>query len=810
MYSDSSCRRHAGAASLLRSALLGGMIGMAPSVGAAGSESQSGDELDALFANQPKASAQGSADEPPGSSEQGSSESDARSAAATPVITLEEEEVPRAAPAPPPRQIEEIVVTATKRASSTRDLPLSVDAFSGDELQASGADSLDEFLRYSPGVTVNQGLDQDSVFVTIRGITANSQGGFFNRPTGLFYDDVTLVNPSIRGTEPNMDPFDMTAVEVLKGPQGTLFGGSALAGAVRYVPQSPRLGEEGPSGQFVAGLSTLAHSDGLAHSLGLAANLPLTDNGALRLVGSRRRHPGIVDDSHSGERDIDSGGSDQYRMIGRWQWQAIDLELSYLRREAFQDDGSRSDQIDVRRVDGRRWPDTSRSVVEIPRLEVSWGFEAAELVLSASRLSKRGLLDFDQTRTLGIQDTTAVAHQLVQPDVTQPAGELRLVSSRATQGPAGWQWLLGDWDYTLGLFWQESDQVLDAPIFLRPAGSVDSPLPPLLPGTEATDAEEFILGIFLDAVATEKALYFDTVRHLGAFDIGIGGRFFRQVTRGGSLTTNPGQDVDSGRAVLEERGVNPKFSLSWQATDQLKAYAAATRGFRYGGINPVIDPTVPLTFKSDRLWNYEIGLRSEWFDRRLQADLTAFYVDWKDVQIEQVSTGLLSWSANVGAVRSQGVEFATRMLLPWDLSLDANAAYVDSRTTVQFESVDGMVPPGTRMPATPYLTGSLSLGHARDFGPWQLTSGLAYSWSGRYTNNIVATYELPVQRLLNLSVGVSRPDLAWQPSLGLNVNNLFDEQDLVSVQTNIGTGVETIRTWFNRPRTVLLNLGLRF
>jgi outer membrane receptor protein involved in Fe transport len=124
-----------------------------------------------------------------------------------------------------------VIVTATKRAVDIRDIPISIDAFSGEELTAIGATNLESIARYTPGVSVSPGLDPEAAQVIIRGVSTDTFFTFFTRTFGLFYEDVSLVNPSILGPQPNLDPYDMKSVEILKGPQGTLFGGSALAGA---------------------------------------------------------------------------------------------------------------------------------------------------------------------------------------------------------------------------------------------------------------------------------------------------------------------------------------------------------------------------------------------------------------------------------------------------------------------------------------------------------------------------------------------------------------------------------------------------
>ena len=180
------------------------------------------DELDALFEEQPPAEpAEPQSAEPTPAQEQ-----------PVAVIAVGEEALPTVA-APRGRQLEEIIVTATKRESSLRDIPASIDAFLGDDLETQGAQGVDDFLRNSPGVS----LSDDGLLrrITIRGISSSQ---LTSATTGVLYGDIPFNNPYVPRVQLDPNLFDMKTVEVLKGPQGTLFGGSALNGAVRYSPWS--------------------------------------------------------------------------------------------------------------------------------------------------------------------------------------------------------------------------------------------------------------------------------------------------------------------------------------------------------------------------------------------------------------------------------------------------------------------------------------------------------------------------------------------------------------------------------------------
>ena len=181
--------------------------------------------------------------------------------------------------------LEEIIVTATRRNESVRDIPVSITAFSGDDLVSRGLVDLSQILRYVPGVFLQPGSTPDANQINIRG--GSSSTGDFNRPFGLFYGDVPMVNPTFVGTQPEFDPYDMRTVEVLKGPQGTYFGGGALLGAIRYVPNEPSF--DGDYGAVSVGYGQTAHTDDINYQTTGMFNIAAGDRFAFRFAGSVAR-----------------------------------------------------------------------------------------------------------------------------------------------------------------------------------------------------------------------------------------------------------------------------------------------------------------------------------------------------------------------------------------------------------------------------------------------------------------------------------------------------------------------------------------
>lgn len=708
------------------------------------------------------------------------------------------------------RVLEEVVVTATKRATDIRDIPLSIDAFGGEDLRDIGATGIESIARFSPGVSVSPGVDPEAAQVIIRGVSTDTFFTFFTRTFGLFYEDVSLVNPSIFGPQPNLDPFDMKTVEILKGPQGTLFGGSALAGAIRYVPNRPDY--DSAYGRFAAGIGSLARSDGLSHRYDAMWNQPLGEAFALRLVASRNDNPGYVKDLRSGEDDINSSDATQLR--GLLSWRATDdleFRFSALRRETRQDDGLFANNDERPEHSQRYFADTLDSTTTNWLLTTDWNLDFASLVVVLSQLEKEYPQTLDFSTFLGTSLVGVGAFGAFDVESTQPSAEVRLVSAQPTE--SSW-WLLRDWDYIAGYFFVYSDQLINLDI-----------------GTRLTDGALRLRG---DVDAKENAVFFDLTRHLGErWELGLGGRLFRQSTKADivtrviaveSLIDNipllsplgplvealPAQgNVPIGRdqGHISEDVFNPKFTLRWKYSDSFSLFGSAVKGFRYAGANqnPTRDPNVPLFFDSDSIWNYELGMRSRWLDGVLQVDATVFQLDWSDLQVQQRDyTGAFAYSTNVGGARNRGVELGIDLLLPAGFATKLTASYVRARTTTFFDDFQGPAPAGTELPGTPPFSGSALLLWVGAVGSAELTSSVSYTYQDRNYSNLPHLYKHPSLGLLGASLSLHLPNWPGHPTLNLVGSNLTNEFEPAAVFNTPNSG--GILTIFNPPRSILLGI----
>ncbi|HEY1127813.1 MAG TPA: TonB-dependent receptor, partial [Roseateles sp.] len=225
---------------------------------------------------------------------------------------------PSPARAPSSAQLEEIVVTATKREKSAREIPVSITALRGEDLEKIGARDVQDYLMQAPGITLvdSQLGEASGRSFTVRGVGPGDSSGLGNQTMGQFLGDVPLTDPFGNFGAPDLDPYDLSTVEVLRGPQGTTFGASALNGALRYVPKQPEFDRWQARG-FVE--RTQLREGGTGHTYALGLNAPLGETAAVRASGLLQNAPGLYDNLQRGVEDADNRRKWSVRGAARWE-----------------------------------------------------------------------------------------------------------------------------------------------------------------------------------------------------------------------------------------------------------------------------------------------------------------------------------------------------------------------------------------------------------------------------------------------------------------------------------------------------------
>ncbi|HEY1077546.1 MAG TPA: TonB-dependent receptor, partial [Fontimonas sp.] len=571
------------------------------------------------------------------------------------VEPLREDAAPQAiSEAPMATQLEEIVVTATKRATSVREIPATVTALSGEDLEREGVQSIDQIVTLVPGVNLtDDGLGQ-AKRVTIRGVAADVNVNF---TAGTLFGDIPFSDTFIPKVQLDPNPFDMATVEILKGPQGTLFGGSGLNGMIRYVPETPQFGETAV--KYFAQFSDYVDDGGAGWTYGGVLNAPIGDDiAAVRLMAFNRDGPGFIDDTQSGKRDVNQ--TDQYGWRAMLGWHPDSdwrVSLMLVGQHTLQNDVAFTNNGDGRleRSTTPR-PSPVETDYKLANLGIERAFEWADLISQTSVFEKEYQAFLESSRIVpgGQIPILGIAGYNHSNAFVQ---ELRLVS--ADDGDSPWKWLGGLFYYRSDLF-DCSDGALELP------GLPIFPLPGLLarPCDENLGtAGGKLIPIHLEADLTliEKAVFGEITRRLGErTEVTLGARYYQTESEGVITTAGALYAAQTGLTEtrrpgeVKENGISPKASVSVRLNDDVLSYLTVSRGFRFGGIqlnSSTLTTAVPETFDSDSLWNYEIGVRSEWFDRTLFLDTSIYFIDWTDPQVfQQTRDGLATFIDNVGGV----------------------------------------------------------------------------------------------------------------------------------------------------------------
>jgi|TARA_R110001583_G_scaffold187287_1_gene348459 outer membrane receptor protein involved in Fe transport len=724
----------------------------------------------------------------------------------------------------PNRQLEEILVTATKRDESLREIPASITAFTGEDLERQGAQTMGDIIKLIPGVNITKTDFGTAARVTVRGIS--SQDGT-NLTTSVLFGDVNFVDNYAPRVLPDPLPFDLRTVEVLKGPQGTLFGAGSLNGMVRYVPE-PAEFDLFTLKYF--GEYTKVNEGGGAPIFGAVANLPWGENLALRILAFDRRSPGYIDDTQNNVEDVNTLEQDGMRALLAWKpTDRGHLGLMYAKQATYNDDSAVANNTtgELSHSDRPR-PSPSHSEYELYDLKIDYDFNSFSFVSDSSYLYKYSTSRNDVSVNLDPTDEgTLPLLELLEPGTESKSysQEFRLVSNDDESSRFDWivgitgsqQRIDGGTDYGIGE--ENSSQ-----------SAVTSLVEQLLPGAGGLVTDDGRLSYNNSEFSVEieeLALFGDMTLHIGdSLEVSAGGRFYRTSSSGvairsGLQTVVTHFTVEQRNEVeVKESGFNPKLSLVWHLSDDALSYASAAKGFRIGGVQSGFDSFLsaspaPDTVESDSLWSYEIGLRTEWLDNTLQMDVTAFYAIWEDAQtIQSDGATFTTYLDNVGGVKTEGVEAALLYLFPIDgLSINISAAYTDAVTTEDFLASDGYnALAGTDWPSAPHLQTATTLAYQPEVDRWKLGIALTHTYLGKALNDLGQRIYMFDYQQWDLNFSAERPDLRWLPEVSFSVSNLLDERGIVNNYqvTQLATSTVLDNVNYLRPRAFILRLTGRF
>ena len=576
--------------------------------------------------------------------------------------------------------LEEIIVTATKREERLQDVPMSISVLGQDDIVSRGIESPDDIARRTAGLdfkSVGRGLNSQYI---IRGVSMSAnQNTNVNKTVMVYFDDMPITSP-MNNVQADLNLYDIGQIEVLKGPQGTLFGAGSLAGVVRLISNKPDTSGFDYSGHVDIGST----SGEMRKRVSGMVNMPLSDTMALRAVGYMRAEDGWHTNIVTGASPSDNNRDQGARLALSWEVNDdLSARLGYVYHDQEAKDLGLFDPSLGQYNRASFKPEAFPAEVKFYNLTLDYDLGFAMLTSSTNYLDSyskqqndltgavRGAPWYDGEFQFGI-DFSNTEDAKVQ--------EIRLAST----GDGRFQWIVGGFYSERENNYKQVLHTSDAYVEFK-GGTITG-----LANEPGYADNAMVYGSYRNNIARENALFAELsydltdrltgtigfrkaeveqddtripggcscwpMPFLGAVVIG-GGNSFEVTPYPLGLFGTGKQDADTS-----------KFSLAYQANDNINLYFNAAEGFRAPKFNgsavndavSAIDPTdivINLVSKSDTLWNYEIGLKSTLLDGRMTANVSLYQIDWSDIQFSSTrrsdSAGFI---ANAGAAEISGLE----------------------------------------------------------------------------------------------------------------------------------------------------------
>ena len=701
-------------------------------------------------------------------------------------------------------ELEEIIVSATRRDENIQTIPVSIKAFSGEQLEKSGYVSVGQFLDSVPGVTsLAAGAGQNVVIIRNVATSTQEQGGAV---TATYFDDFAISSPW--GGVPEIKLVDMERVEVLKGPQGTLFGRSAMGGIVRYLTNKPdATALSGGVNAYVS--STTDGGDNVGGHAYL--NLPITDTLAARFVLYSYQNSGFIDNVELGLKDYNDETTQGGRAAVRWTpTDTLTLDLTYLYQDLnaapnwvttiHTPEGDIPFNVESRNnVAGTRQEQATQNQYLNFRAEQQ--FDPFTITLLATQTRGNDDFAFDQREYVGL--TSGCVCDYLDGDEHRGQSqsnlyELRLVSPTDQR-----------FDYIVGLYHEDSEAKYHQ--LIRYFGEPQDIFGGFLTFTDGMVA---IDGRGLTE-SSEDAAYGELGFKLSAQTrLAVGYRrsdvsyAFTQTQADGIFLVATGGTLNEGiRFSTDEKVSTYKATLEHDFNDDLFGYVLASSGYRRGGFNQPTFISGFSTYDSDSLWNYEVGVKSTWLDGRMTANLSAYYLDFSNMQlVVQDPLTFVRKTQNVGKARIPGVELSVAVQVTDSVGVTFNGSLSDPEL---LQDVPGGASgkKGDRLPGSAKEQFAVGVNLNRPIGHgFDLTGIASYTYVGDRLNDFNTDLDvaLPSYSILDLRLGV-RSDKGY--SVSLFAANVLDKAAILLIDRQ-GPTFESVPT--NRPRTIGVNFTYDF
>lgn len=701
-----------------------------------------------------------------------------------------------------PVEMQSVTVTATRRRETIKDVPMQVNVVDTGVLEKNGARSLIDFVADQPGVVLQDSGGPGISEISIRGVTT---GAATIATVGSYVDDVPVGSSTAfaRGQTMALDMglLDLKRIEILRGPQGTLYGAGAMGGVLKYVTNEPE------TDRFFGSVSLGASKTqrgGSGYTASTVLNVPLKEEVAgLRVAAFYDRAPGTVDSVGAVERPHSNDGRTAGARASLLVTPSSELKLratvasQRLRRNGY--DYADYDIATGKPVSGRG----TRSLGVRESYAVNTDLYSAELEYDFGFAVLTAVTSGQKTKSPTVQDATAYVpllagfgidlltiEQRVKVDIRKNTQEVRLVSKADKQ----FEWLAG-------VFYTREKAVNSQ--FLLSTTPDGSPPPNLLTAELPSDYRE-------------EAAYGDlTWKFASGVSITGGARIARNRQ---AYTQNSSGLLLGGDASFTARSAETARTYlltgAYALDPQSSVYARVASGYRPGGPNAEVrDPNTgelaaPTKFEHDTLTSFELGYKADLLDKTLSLQAAVYDIEWKQVQ-QYLAVNTVSVIVNGGAARVRGLELSATYLASNQLSVGTSLAFTSAKLTDDAPGLGAIA--GQRLPTTPRVSGQVNATYR-----FPLLGGEAYAGGNvRYvgTRNVgfegsanVLYYKLPSYTMVDAQAGIDFGKF----NLALYVRNVFDREAQLSADTSaiaIGGPLFVSRT---PGRTVGATVTMRF
>ena len=703
------------------------------------------------------------------------------------------------------KKLDVVLVTAERRDERLQDVPIPVTVLNTDSLVEQNQNRLQDYYASVPGLNLNSG-GQGNTNISIRGL---SSGASTTPTVGVTIDGVPFGSSTSLGAGsqfyPDIDPSDLARIEVLRGPQGTLYGASSIGGLIKVVTADPST--EGVTGRAQV-LGNYIRDGDWGYGVRGALNIPLSDTIAMRASAFTRRDPGYIVNVTTGQRNVNEVDVAGGRFALLWHpSQSFSLKLTAMLQN--------TNGYGTTSVDTGRSLDPILGNSKQTALPGTGGYSLRLALYTAIIEAKLGNIDFQSisgygiNRTYQLSDTTGYFGGFAQQVFPEASGASQTnipVNYKYTQEFQLSSSVGKTFDWLAGAFYTRETNPYSQAIYANDLN------------TGATDG---LLAYFdFPTWFEEYALFADlTVHFTDKFDIQIGGRESKNRQSYNETDSGPfvplAEGVPSPFTYPTERTSNSAFTYlftpRYRISPDLMVYARLASGYRVGGPNySAAVFNLPLKFSPDKTTNYELGMKGSLADHKVTFDVSAYYISWKNVQINLVEpVSQFGYFANAGDAKSQGVELSLQTYPTKGLTVSAAVSVNDAELTqnlppssTAFGNEGDPLPYSSRFSS--YVSVKQDIDITRDVTGF---IGGAVSYVGqRYgefsTTSPSARYRFPAYAQVDLHAGA-----LWKSwSVALFANNVTNKRG--ALQAWPYAGVEEPRAELNTIFIQPLTVGL--